>query len=327
MRWLYRAAVAALLALLGRRRGDGEPERRAREMPATRGRERLVMVLLGAGTLCALGFVAAYAGGDDTQLLGTAIGASLLLLGAAAVVASRVLVPQEQATEERPPFARPGEGEAVEEEETIEASRELVRGGEGVTRRRLLGAAGLAGAALGAAAATPLASLGPGVGDTLFPSPWRAGVLLVDEKGLPVFADDVEQGSFVNAFPQGADPRQLASPVVVVRVNPAGLELPADRAGWAPEGFLAFSKICTHAGCAINLFRTPQYPRKEPGPALVCPCHYSTFDVLKGGERIFGPAGRPLPQLPLQIDAERRLVAGGPFSGEVGPAWSGVRSS
>jgi ubiquinol-cytochrome c reductase iron-sulfur subunit len=181
--------------------------------------------------------------------------------------------------------------------------------------------------ALGAAAATPLASLGPGVGDTLFASPWRPGTRLVDENGLPVRADDLERGSFLTAFPEGADPRQLASAVVVVHVNPAGLQLPSDRADWAPEGFLAYSKICTHAGCAVNLFRSPQYPPKEPGPALVCPCHYSTFDVLKGGERIFGPAGRPLPQLPLRIDRARNLVAGGPFSGEVGPAWSGVRQS
>jgi ubiquinol-cytochrome c reductase iron-sulfur subunit len=59
------------------------------------------------------------------------------------------------------------------------------------------------------------------------------------------------------------------------------------------------------------------------GPALVCPCHYSTFDVLDGGSVEFGPAGRSLPQLPLQIDAAGVLLAAGPMSGPVGPSWWG----
>jgi ubiquinol-cytochrome c reductase iron-sulfur subunit len=57
----------------------------------------------------------------------------------------------------------------------------------------------------------------------------------------------------------------------------------------------------------------------------VCPCHYSTFDVATGGTVLFGPAGRPLPQLPLLIDGARGLRAAGNFSGPVGPSWWGVR--
>ncbi len=110
--------------------------------------------------------------------------------------------------------------------------------------------------------------------------------------------------AFRPRFRKGADQEDLGSPVVVVRVNPATLKLPPERAGWAPEGILAYSKICTHAACAISLFRDPLSPSTESrGPALVCPCHYSTFDVLDGGSVEFGPAGRPLPQLPL---ADRR---------------------
>jgi ubiquinol-cytochrome c reductase iron-sulfur subunit len=67
------------------------------------------------------------------------------------------------------------------------------------------------------------------------------------------------------------------------------------------------------------------YPPVEPSPALVCPCHYSTFDVADGGNVLFGPAGRALPQLPLMIDRRGRLRAGGNFSGPVGPSWWGVR--
>ncbi len=141
---------------------------------------------------------------------------------------------------------------------------------------------------------------------------------------MPVRAADLEVGSFLTAFADGADKEQLATSVVVVRVLPDELELPPERADWAPEGLLAFSKICTHAQCAISLFRYPLFAERSPGPALVCPCHYSTFDVLKGGERIFGPAVRALPQLPLKIEAGR-LHAAGDFSGPVGASWGRVR--
>jgi ubiquinol-cytochrome c reductase iron-sulfur subunit len=57
----------------------------------------------------------------------------------------------------------------------------------------------------------------------------------------------------------------------------------------------------------------------------VCPCHYSTFSVTDGGRRIFGPAGRALPQLPLEVDGDGNLVAAGDFSGRPGPSWWGVR--
>ena len=137
-------------------------------------------------------------------------------------------------------------------------------------------------------------------------------------------AADLEVGSFLTAFARGADKEELASSLVVVRVRPEELELPADRTDWAPQGILAFSKICTHAQCAISLFRYPLFAERSPGPALVCPCHYSTFNVLDGGQRIFGPAVRPLPQLPLRIE-DGTLVAAGPLSGPVGASWGRVR--
>ena len=68
------------------------------------------------------------------------------------------------------------------------------------------------------------------------------------------------------------------------------------------------------------------FPEAEPKDALVCPCHYSTFDVATGGTVVFGPAGRDLPQLPLYVDTAGHLRAAGNFSGLVGPSWWGVRS-
>lgn len=293
-----------------------------------RGRaELLVAGLLAAAALAACGFVVVYVVDVDTQLLGLALGLALLALAAAAVIAGKALVSQEISTEERPDFTDP-DGRARAEREARELDHVVTGGVEEISRRRLLGtAAGAAGVALGAAVVVPLASLGPAVDDRLRESPWADGVGLVDENGLAVPASHLETGSFLTAFARGSDREALASSVVVVRVDEKALSLPPDRADWAPEGIMAYSKICTHAGCAVNLFRRPLYPPRAPGPALVCPCHYSTFDVLDGGSVVFGPAGRPLPQLPLRIDSRGHLIAAGPLSGNVGPAWSGVRQS
>ncbi|MGI8749730.1 MAG: ubiquinol-cytochrome c reductase iron-sulfur subunit, partial [Thermoleophilaceae bacterium] len=195
---------------------------------------------------------------------------------------------------------------------------------EGFSGRRLIvAAAGAAGTGLAAPAALPVTALGPGP-SALKGSPWRASIPLVDELGKPVSADDVVEGAFLTAFPEGADTRELAAPVVVVRVDPGTLRLPPERSGWAPEGLLAYSKICTHASCAVSLFRYPLYEKRSSGPALVCPCPYSTFDVRRAAKVVFGPAGRPLPQLPLRLDAKRDILAAGPLSGSVGPAWFGT---
>ena len=113
--------------------------------------------------------------------------------------------------------------------------------------------------------------------------------------------------------------------MIVVRLHEGDLRLPQQREGWAPHGVLAFSKICTHAGCAVSMFRYPLFSPKVPKPALVCPCHYSTFDPARGGKVIFGPAGRPLPQLPVAVDERGELRAAGRMSGPVGPSWWGVQ--
>jgi ubiquinol-cytochrome c reductase iron-sulfur subunit len=302
----------------GEREDDGVDPRR-RELVATPRAERAVAALLVAGGLGLGAFAALIALDADPRLLGLALGAGLACLSAAAIVAGLRLVPQEVAVEQRPSL---GDERAREELAT-----ELRRGADGISRRRLLtGAAGVAGAGVAAAAALPATALGPSPRD-LDASPWRAGVLLVDEDGAALVADDIEVGGFVTAFPSDADRRELGSPVMLVRVDPATLALPAERRGWAPEGLLAYSKICTHAGCAVSLFRHPLYEPASGSPALVCPCHYSTFDVRRAARVTLGPAGRPLPQLPLRIDARRRVVAAGPLSGTVGPAWWGTRRS
>ena len=89
----------------------------------------------------------------------------------------------------------------------------------------------------------------------------------------------------------------------------------------ALDGWVAYSKICSHAGCSVGLFgidnREPDTLRQ-----LVCPCHQSIFDPADAARPVGGPAPRPLPQLALAVDAQGYLVAQGDFSGPVGPlAW------
>jgi ubiquinol-cytochrome c reductase iron-sulfur subunit len=148
---------------------------------------------------------------------------------------------------------------------------------------------------------------------------------LVDEDDAPVTVAEIGERGFITAFPEGVDKRELAAPVIVMHLPPSSIQLPDGREDWAPDGLVAYSKICTHAGCAVSIARSPLYPPRAPRPALVCPCHYSTFDPATGADVIFGPAGRALPQLPLSIDSTGNLLAAGGLSGDVGPAWRGTR--
>jgi ubiquinol-cytochrome c reductase iron-sulfur subunit len=272
--------------------------------------------LLAAG-VCAVAFVLLYAfDSHNTQLLGLSLGLSLSFLAVASVIAGKRVVDQRKGVEERPTLVR----EDLEQE----VAERAVGVREGVSRRKLIAGAGaVAGAGLGVAAIAPLASLGPdNVAEVLKESPWRKGVPLVDDQGKPLSADQFEVGSWSTAFAQNADKRALGSSVVVVQIRASEV---MEHPEWAPRGIMAYSKICTHAGCAISLFRYPTYQPTSQPPALVCPCHYSTFDVRKGAKVVFGPAGRPLPQLPLSIDANNNLVAAGGYVGNIGPAWWGVR--
>jgi ubiquinol-cytochrome c reductase iron-sulfur subunit len=291
-----------------------------RELRSTPGAERLAAALFLAAGAAAVAFVVLFfAAPHNTQLQGATLAGALALAGAALAVTAARVVPQDVALEQRPRLAHP---------EALPAVRDTLRGAaEGVSRRRLIAAAGAAaGTGLAAALAVPAASLGPAVGDSPTETPWRRGRRLVGSDGRPLRTEDVAAGAFVTALPEGADPRELGSPVVLVREDPATLRLPPERRGWAtPEGIVAYSKICTHAGCAVALYRSPNYqPTSEP-PGLACPCHYSVFDPRTGGTVVSGPAARGLPQLPLEVDPSGELRAAGGFSGPIGPSWWNVR--
>jgi ubiquinol-cytochrome c reductase iron-sulfur subunit len=324
--------LVVLFALLTRRRrhvgvteaaGDGEGS--GRIVPAgspQRRAENLVLAFLAGAVVCAAGFIFTYIifspADMPNALLGLSLGLCLVFIALAFTVVAKRLVVTEELEDDYP------EASPEAQDEIAQMVRES---GSRFTRKRvLLGASALTGTALGAAALLPVLSLGP-FWDTapLEETPWRRGVRVVDQDGNPFLAAEIDMRTFYTGFAEGANMDDIGSPVVIIRLDPAKLRLPPGRHGWAPHGILAYSKICTHAGCAVALYRKPTVPGLEPNNALVCPCHYSTFDPYTGATVIYGPAGRPLPQLPLTIDAADHLRAAGNFSARVGPGWWAVR--
>jgi ubiquinol-cytochrome c reductase iron-sulfur subunit len=332
VRRVWQALLAVLTLGLSRRRerrrdeGEGDSGgARGHDLvePGLRnpGTELGVAALFLLAAASAVGFIVVYSlerFPAQHELFGVTLAAAFGFLGAGLIVLARRVLPSEELEEDYP--------EEQHVEAGIEAATIVEESGSSITRKRLLTAAGgTAGGAIGLAALAPALSLGPWFHtEPLRRTPWRAGRRLVDREGKAYRAEEIERETFYTAFAEGASHRSLGSMLVVVRLDPARLRLPRERADWAPEGILAFSKVCTHAGCAVGLYRKPTYSPTQPPAGLVCPCHYSTFDPALGGEVVFGPAGRPLPQLPLAIDGAGELRARGNFSNAIGPAWWGV---
>jgi len=259
--------------------------------------------LVTAASAVALAVV--YARGGNPRAEGALLFVALFALGWGLVIVGHHLFGGEERVEERHRFGDPESREDVEE---------ALERGETLSRRRLLtGSLVAAVGALAAAAVFPIRSLGPNPGNALEVTPWRRGIRAVTDDGRPVRASDVPTGGLVTIFPEGH--RDAAdAPAVLLRVAPGDLDLPDDGAKGAPDGLVAYSKICTHAGCPVGLYEV------EPNQ-LLCPCHQSAFAVLRGAVPVSGPAARALPQLPLRIASDGFLVADGDFSSPIGPSW------
>ena len=264
----------------------------------------LAFALSGAGSTA---FAVLYVLGGQPQLEGVFLAVALGGLALGLGLWGKAITPADAAVEE---WEDPG----PEPEEREDAVAALRREEARLPRRRFL-LAGLAGAlgALGLAFLFPLRSLGPSVGRRLHETAWGAGARLVTPDGRPVRAEDVDVGGVLTVYPEGhvgvAD-----SQVLVIRLERGRYRARPGRENWAPDDLVAFSKVCTHAGCPVGLYDADAH-------RLVCPCHYATFDVLDACEPIFGPARRALPQLPLEIGDDGTLVAQDDFDEPVGPGF------
>ena len=166
----------------------------------------------------------------------------------------------------------------------------------------------------------PIGSLGPRPRGERQRTSWRPGSRLVTTEGVPIDSSTGRADVLVTVFPEGAigvDDSQ----VVLLRMPPELLTARTIEGG-AVNGWVAYSKICTHAGCSVGLFGIDNRP-PDTLRQLVCPCHQSVFDPLDAAQPVGGPASRPLPQLALDVDDDGFLVARGDFAGPVGPiAWN-----
>ncbi len=276
--------------------------------------EITVAALLAIAGLGGAGFAADYALGAQTQIEAACLTVALAALAAALVVWEHELMAHSVAIEQRGTL-RSGRETRREADVAAVDAVETVVGRRSWLVRLLAGVVGI----VGIGALFPLRSLTPKIGDRLRTTAWRSGSKLVRVDGTPVKASDLEVDSIITVFPEGHtgpdDTFAMAnSATVLIRVPPEELELPADRVADAPHGLIAYSKVCTHAGCPVALYRAA-------ARELFCPCHQSTFDVLRGGKRIFGPAARPLEQLPIRIADDGIVTATGDFPGPIGPGY------
>lgn len=284
--------------------------------PRRGGATALAATLFGIGLVAAVVFTVVFAigpgrtfGGTFTQLLGASLATAAAGIGGGLVVWARNLMPGAPVVQERHFPAGPAE----ERDAAIAAFR---RGVDETGRRRLLGRMLLAAlGALGIGALVPLRSLARDPFPERLETGWRRGIRLVDEAGHPIRAEDVEVNSALTVFPEGRV-READSQTILVRVPDGAIQPRAGREDWSPAGLIAYSKLCTHLGCPVGLYQTESQ-------RLLCPCHQSAFDVLDGARPMFGPATRPLPQLPLEIDDGGFLIAADAFDRPVGPGfWS-----
>ncbi len=252
---------------------------------------------------------------------------SLFFIGVGAVHWAKTLMPDSEVVEERHSLRGSDEVRA----EAVEIVR---TGGEesGIGRRPLI-----RNSLLGALALFPLPGLvvlrdlGPLPGDVLAHTLW--GEEIADAPGTcgcagsratraaaPIKAAEVTQGSVFHVIPEGladvehALEEKAKAAVLLVRLDPKDVTIPEGREDWHVDGIFAYSKICTHVGCPVALYEQQTHH-------LLCPCHQSTFDMTDHCKVIFGPAKRPLPQLPITVDDEGYLVATADFPEPTGPSY------
>ncbi|MGH9292394.1 MAG: Rieske 2Fe-2S domain-containing protein [Acidimicrobiales bacterium] len=261
------------------------------------------------------GFGAAYTENFDNFWLGVTLGVGFAGLGAGMVAWGKYLMP-------RGPFQEPRHRLGPTEEEREEFIADFAARGKVAIERRgfLVKLVGAASAVFGIVAVFPLLrSLGPLPKKLFYNTAWRRGSYVTRVDGSAVHVDDLDKGGILTVFPDkgGAGKDVAMSQTLLIRLQSSGSIVTAPgRESWGPDGYVAFSKVCTHAGCPVSLF-------EQATSQLLCPCHQSVFDIGQGEPAIpvFGPAPRPLPQLPLSVDPRGFLRAQAGYDEPVGPGF------
>jgi ubiquinol-cytochrome c reductase iron-sulfur subunit len=295
--------------------------------------ERVIAALFILAFISGCGFIAAYVGIEvhsvdqvlrSNLALGTSLSVTLLALAAGSLLWVRHVMPDVEIEEERHDMASTPQERAAFQDYAVEAGRASQVGKRPLLRRTLL----LATAPLAIAPVVLLRDLGPLPGTSLRETVWSPGRrLLVYGTNQPLTpAEFNEPGSMITIVPEGytEDVDALAkAAVILIKFAPGELDnFPTRMDGntvlgtpnWNVDNIVAYSKICTHVGCPVSLYEATTHH-------ILCPCHQSTFNAAAGAAVIFGPAARPLPQLPLTTDAEGYLVAKSGFNEPVGPSF------
>ena len=316
----------------------GHPPHRTRQSdvdPAADKRaERQVVALFALSAVGTIGFVVAYFAvppGETVAsmrtsnlLLGLGLFLGMFCIGVAAVHWAKSLMNEHEKSEDRHPLASSRETRVAAVDMLREGVKDSAIGRRGV----------LQGAMVTALALAPLSIVVPLVGNVgedwdvskFKHTWWRKGTrLAIDPSGRPIKAADVTIGSVFQVIPADLDEAEhpldekAKAVVMLLRLDPRELKEAPDRQGWSYDGIIAYSKICTHVGCPVSLYEQQTHH-------LLCPCHQSTFDVADGAKVQFGPAKRPLPQLPIEVDDEGYLVAQSDFQEPIGPSfWERLR--
>lgn len=257
----------------------------------------------------------------NNLFIGLGLTLALMAIGIGAVHWGKALMFDHEGIDERHPVRGSAETRSRAVEIFHEAGEE-----SGIGRRTLI-----RNSLIGALIAFPLPAVvlfrGLGPQDTdpaamLRHTMWKKGTrLALDPTGTPIKASDVTLGSAFHVIPEGLQDLKHGkleekgkAAVLLMRLKPEDLNELPERAGWSYDGIVAYSKICTHVGCPVALYEQQTHH-------LLCPCHQSQFDVSNHCEVIFGPAKRPLPQLPIAVDSEGYLIAQSDFTEPVGPSF------
>jgi ubiquinol-cytochrome c reductase iron-sulfur subunit len=285
------------------RRGDDELTRRGARV------ERAAAVSFLLAMAAAIALTVVYWEGGQPQAEGILLAVVLGGIGVGIVLWAKHFMPTEDVAEDRHPMES-------SEEDIAAFTADFQAGGSTLQRRRVLVAtAGGACAALGVALLFPIRSLGPRPGRGLKQTAYKGGdIRVVDENGMPVEPRDLPVDGFITVWPDGHTDDADASTLLIHFRSDQDFQPRAGREDWTVDDIVAYSKLCTHVGCPVGLYQA------ELG-LLLCPCHQSTFDVMRHAKPIFGPAARSLPQLPLALDDDGFIIATGDFSGPVGPGF------